>query len=200
MKQEKDNVTSQQAAHYLTFNTVDWVDVFVRPAYKQIIATTLNEFIAAKRLTVYAWCLMSNHLHMMVQAKEGVGLALIERDFKKITTSRILDAIDLEADLRRSWMLARFEQISHDLKRIEKYQLWQNSSNPVYVDFKEPYSVEEQLMYIHENPVRDRIVCHGEDYLFSSAKNYSGKKGLVNVTVIDLEGLIRSLLKPNSSK
>lgn len=200
MKQEKEDVIPPQAAHYLTFNTVDWVDVFVRPVYKQIIANTLNEFIAAKRLTVYAWCLMSNHLHMMVQAKEGVGLSIVERDFKKITTNRILDAIDQETDLRRGWMLGRFEQISHDLKRIERYQLWQNSSNPVFVDFKEPYSVEEQLMYIHENPVRDRIVCHAEDYLFSSARSYSGKKGLVNVTVIDLEGLIRSLLKRNPPK
>jgi putative transposase len=199
MKQE-NSATNQQAAHYLTFNTVDWVDVFVRPTYKQIIANTLNEFIAAKRLTVFAWCLMSNHLHMMVQAKNGVGLSIIERDFKKATTHLVLESIDRENDLRREWMLARFEKDSQHLKRIEKYQLWQNSSNPVFVDFKEPYSVEEQLMYIHENPVRDRLVCHGEDYLFSSAKNYQGKKGLVNVTVIDLEGLIRSLLKPNSSK
>jgi putative transposase len=199
MKQE-NSATNQQAAHYLTFNTVDWVDVFVRPTYKQIIANTLNEFIAAKRLTVFAWCLMSNHLHMMVQAKDGVGLSIIERDFKKATTHLVLESIDRENDLRREWMLARFEKDSQHLKRIEKYQLWQNSSNPVFVDFKEPYSVEEQLMYIHENPVRDRLVCHGEDYLFSSAKNYQGKKGLVNVTVIDLEGLIRSLLKPNSSK
>ena len=130
MKQDKNSTTYQPACHYLTFNTVDWVDVFIRPAYKLIITNTLNEFIATRGLIVFAWCLMTNHLHLLLQAKEGTGLAMVERDFKKITTTRILEAIDLEPELRRDWMLGRFEHFSQSLKKIEKYQLCQNSSNP----------------------------------------------------------------------
>ena len=199
MKQDKNSTTYQPACHYLTFNTVDWVDVFIRPAYKLIITNTLNEFIATRGLIVFAWCLMTNHLHLLLQAKEGAGLAMVERDFKKITTTRILEAIDLEPELRRDWMLGRFEHFSQSLKKIEKYQLWQNCSNPEFLDFKQPNKVRDHLAYVHDNPVRDKIVFIADEYVFSSAGDYAGRKGLVNVTVIDMDGLIRSLLKPNAS-
>jgi REP element-mobilizing transposase RayT len=195
MKQEENSATNQHACHYITFNTVDWVDVFIKPIYKQIIADALNDFIATRGLTVYAWCLMTNHLHLLLQAKDGTGLSMIERDFKKITTTRILEAIDMEPDLRRGWMLGRFEHFSQSLKKIEKYQVWQSCSNPEFLDFKQPFKIREHLTYVHENPVRDKIVYLAEDYVFSSAGDYAGQKGLVHVTVIDMEGLIRGVVK-----
>lgn len=193
MKQTKKDFLDHHACSYLTFNVVDWVDVFIRPGYKQVIADTLNYFISARALVVYAWCLMSNHLHLLTRNSEE-GLGLIERDFKKITTIKILEAIDQESDLRRNWMLARFEQTSQSMKRLEKLQLWQSCTNPIYVDFKQPYRLKEKILHIHENPVRDRIVSQPEDYIFSSARDYIGKKGLVNVTVIDFEDLLRFLI------
>lgn len=195
MKDEKNSVTNQHACHYITFNTVDWVDVFIKPVYKRIIANTLNDLIATRGLTVYAWCLMTNHLHLLLQAKDGSGLAMIERDFKRITTTHILEAMEMEQELRRDWMLGRFEHFSQSLKKIEKYQVWQSCSNPEFLDFKQPMKVKEYLGYIHENPVRDRIVFLPEDYVFSSAGDYAGRKGLVHVTVIDMEGLIKGVVK-----
>jgi REP element-mobilizing transposase RayT len=195
MKEDINSATNQQACHYITFNTVDWIDVFVKPIYKQIITQTLNEFITHKGLTVYAWCLMSNHLHLLLQAKDGTGLFMIERDFKKITATRILEAIELEPELRREWMLWRFENFTQNLKKIEKYQVWQSCSNPEYVDFKQPFKVREHLSYIHENPVRDKIVFLPEEYVYSSAGDYAGRKGPVQVKLIDMEGLIRGLMK-----
>lgn len=195
MKDDKNSVTNQHACHYITFNTVDWVDVFIKPVYKRIVANTLNDFIANKGLIVYAWCLMTNHLHMLLQAKDGTGLSMIERDFKRITTTQILEAIQMEPELRRDWMLGRFEHFSQSLKKIEKYQVWQSCSNPEFVDFKQPLKVKEHLSFIHENPVRDRIVFLPEDYVFSSSGDYAGRRGLVNVTVIDMEGLIKGVVK-----
>ncbi|WP_262713337.1 hypothetical protein [Algoriphagus aquimarinus] len=37
------------------------------------------------------------------------------------------------------------------------------------------------MNYIHENPVRAGIVEKPEDYLYSSARNYAGMKGLIEV-------------------
>jgi putative transposase len=195
MKEDNNSATNQQACHYITFNTVDWIDVFVKPIYKQIITQTLNEFITDKGLTVYAWCLMSNHLHLMLQAKDGTGLFMIERDFKKITATRILEAIELEPELRREWMLWRFEHFTQSLKKIEKYQVWQSCSNPEFIDFKQPFKVREHLSFIHENPVRDKIVFLPEEYVYSSAGDYAGRKGPVQVKLIDMEALIRGLMK-----
>lgn len=195
MKEDKNSVTNQHACHYITFNTVDWVDVFIKPVYKRIIANTLNDLIATRGLTVYAWCLMTNHLHLLLQAKDGTGLSMIERDFKRITTTHILEAIYMEQELRRDWMLGRFEHFSQSLKKIEKYQVWQSCSNPEFLDFKQPMKVKEYLAYIHDNPVRDRIVLLPDDYVYSSAGDYAGRKGPVHVTVIDMEGLIKGVVK-----
>ncbi|MDF2191171.1 transposase [Paraflavitalea sp. CAU 1676] len=195
MKQEKNSVTNQHACHYITFNTVDWVDIFVRPVYKYIVVDTLNDFIAVRGLTIHAWCLMSNHLHLLLQAKDGIGLSMIERDFKRITSTAILEAIEMEPELRRHWMLSRFEHSSVSLKKLEKYQVWQSCSNPEFLDFRQPMKVRDHLNYVHENPVRDRIVRLPEEYVFSSAGDYNGRKGLVNVKVIDMEGLIRGLMR-----
>ena len=41
----------------------------------------------------------------------------------------------------------------------------------------------EKLNYIHMNPVRQEFVDKPEDYLYSSARDYCGGKGLIDVTV-----------------
>ncbi len=198
MQKDKKENSNQKTCSYLTFNTVDWVDIFIRPVYKEVVTDALNHFIEEKGLIIYAWCLMTNHLHLVADCKPHTTLALLERDFKRHTTTEILEAIDLEPDLRRGWMLQRFEHFSQSLKRIEKFQLWQNCNNPSLIEFKQVYKLQERILYVHENPVRDKIVARPEDYLLSSAADYAGKKGLVNTTVINFEQLRMSVLKSGS--
>lgn len=181
---EQESIIEQQACYYLTFHIVDGIDVFIRPVFKQVIVESLNYFIAKKGLSVYAWCLMSDHLHLMAQAKQGYGLSLIAHDFKKFTTKIILEDIDVEPETRRNWMMKKFEEASSSLKLLEKFQVWQTCINPVYVDLKKTELVKDLLEHIHMNPVRNRIVVAAEDYLHSSARDYAGIKGLVNVELL----------------
>ena len=41
--------------------------------------------------------------------------------------------------------------------------------------------IEQKLNYIHQNPVKAGIVDKAEDYVYSSARNYAGEMGLINV-------------------
>jgi hypothetical protein len=41
--------------------------------------------------------------------------------------------------------------------------------------------IESRMKFIHENPVRSGIVEIPEEYLYSSARNYSGLNGLIEV-------------------
>jgi putative transposase len=181
----------RDACYFLTLNVVDRIDVFVRPAYKQVIADALNHFVETQGVTLYAWCLLSGHLHLMVRMREGLGPAYFERDFKKYTTPEILKAIEMEMDLRRDWMMPRFEDFSKSLKRIEKFSLWQNCSSPLHIDSGESELLLDRIDHIHENPVRERIVELPEAYLFSSARDYAGMKGLVRVKVLQPQRLSR---------
>ena len=180
-----DNYThGKQACYFITFNTVDWVDVFIRPVYKQVIVHTLNHFIDNKGLIVHAWCLMTNHLHMMIQAKEGYVMAEIEKEFKTFTATKILEAIDTEPDARKEWMMKRFENFGNILGLLKKYHVWQSSSSPSFIDLKRTDALLEHISFIHENPVRDRFVDTATDYPYSSARDYAGMKGLVKITKI----------------
>ena len=176
-----NHIPGKQVCSFITFNTVDWVDVFIRPVYKQVIVHTLNHFIDNKGLIVHAWCLMTNHLHLMTQAKEGHVIAEIEKEFKSFTTTKILEAVDTEPEVRKEWMLKRFENLGNILGLHKKYHVWQNSSSPAFIDLKRTDALVEQVTYIHENPVRDRFVDAAADYPYSSARDYAGMTGLVKI-------------------
>jgi len=178
----------RDACYFLTLNVVDKIDVFVRPVYKGVIVDALNHFIETQGVVVYAWCLMSSHLHLLIRIKEGYGPAYFERDFKKFTTPEIIKAIEMEMDPRRNWMIQRFEDFSKSLKRIEKFNVWQNCSSPLRIDSSQPGLLYDHIDHIHENPLRERIVESPESYLFSSARDYAGMKGLVKVKVIQQQG------------
>jgi len=87
------NQISPGYAYFVTLTIVEWIDIISRPAYKSIIVDSLNYCIANKGLQVYCWCLMSNHLHMIISASEGNSLSDILRDFKKFTSKEITDTI-----------------------------------------------------------------------------------------------------------
>ncbi|SRR5258708_7873110 len=177
------------ACYVLTLNTVDKIDVFVRPAYKQAIADALNYFIETQGLTIYSWCLMSSHLHLVVRTKDGTAPAYFERDFKKFTTPAILKTIEMERDFRREWMTRHFEEYPKSLRRLEKFYLWQNCSSPLRIDSEHPRILLDRIQHIHENPVRERIVELPEAYIFSSARDYAGMQGLIKVKVLQQQGL-----------
>ena len=121
--------------------------------------------------------------------KQGTPAAYFERDFKKYTTPAILKTIEVEMDFRREWMMKRFEDYGKSLRRLEKFHLWQNCSSPLRIDSGQPRLLLEQIMHIHENPVREKIVELPEAYIFSSARDYAGIPGLVNVKVVRQQGL-----------
>jgi putative transposase len=177
-------ITDQNACYFLTFAVVDWVDVFIRPVYKQIIVDSLNFCIEKKGLIVYGWCLMTNHLHLVAEAKQGYKLSHIIRDLKKFTARSVLIAIQDEPESRKDWMLYRFEFAGKFMKRIERYHFWQDSNHAVYLDPHRPVRLQTRLCYTHQSPVRTCIVDNAEDYLYSSARDYCGRKGLVKVELV----------------
>jgi putative transposase len=174
-------ISDQLAIYFVTFTVVGWIDVFTRKEYKIEIVDSLNYCIENKGLKVYAWCLMSNHIHLIVQAKEGHRISDIIRDFKKFTAKRILQLIETEPESRRDWMLNQFEYAGRKLKRISKYKFWKDDNHAIEL---ESHMMNNRLNYIHQNPVEAMIVEEPEHYLFSSAIDYSGLKGLVRVELL----------------
>jgi len=168
--------------HFITITIVEWLDLFTRPVYRHIVIDSLNYCIANKGLQVYCWCMMSNHLHIISSASEGNSLSDILRDFKKFTSKDLIRAIKETSESRRDWLLNLFWYAGKNDKKIKYYKVWQDGN-----DVKEIHSTEfldQKMEYIHYNPVRAEIVAKPEDYLYSSARDYSGEKGLVNIEFV----------------
>ena len=85
-------IRNPAAIHFITFALVEWVDVFTRKAYCDIALDSLRFCQAEKGLVLHAWCLMTNHLHLIGSAKNE-DLSDILRDFKKFTSKQIIEAI-----------------------------------------------------------------------------------------------------------
>lgn len=49
---------------------MDWVDVFIRRTYKNIILGRLRHRQKEKGLIVYAYVIMSNHVHLIMEASK----------------------------------------------------------------------------------------------------------------------------------
>jgi len=78
-------VNDQEGMYYLTFQVVDWIDVFTRQVYRDIIVESLKYAKENKCLDAFAYVIMSNHIHLIAQSNNGQLSATI-RDIKKFTS------------------------------------------------------------------------------------------------------------------
>ena len=168
----------------MSFATIGWIDVFTRREYKDILVESIKYCQQKKGLELFAWCIMSNHVHMIIAAKAGFQLPDIMRDLKKYTSKQILKAIEENPEeSRKEWMLAIFKNAGNYNSNNENYQFWQQHNKPIEV-----YSTKvilQKLDYLHNNPVEAGYVEYPEEYLYSSAKDYCGDKaGLLKVELI----------------
>jgi Transposase and inactivated derivatives len=175
-------IKQQDALHYVTLQIVYWVDIFTRRNYRDIIIESLRYCQQSKGLEIYSFVIMSNHVHLVIRSETG-DLSGTLRDLKKYTSKRIIEAIETETESRKDWMLRLF---SHAAKRQNKkgdYQLWTHENHAIQLYSNEV--IQQKVDYIHLNPVRNGIVERPEEYLYSSAKAYSGLEALLNVIMID---------------
>ncbi|MBD2769469.1 transposase [Hymenobacter sp. BT664] len=173
-------IRDQQALYFLTFTVVGWVDIFTRPQYKDIIIDSLRYCQQKKGLELFAYCLMTNHLHLIARAADGHELSNIVRDFKKFTATKLFNEItNAPTESRRGWLLWLLRQEGERNPSNQHFQLWQQRSHGV--ELRTPEMVRQRLAYTHANPVRAGICYRDEDYLYSSASFYAGLEAVLPV-------------------
>jgi len=170
--------------YFISFATVEWVDVFTRNEYKNILIESLKHCQAEKGLILFAFVIMSNHVHLIAKANEEHSLSDVLRDFKKFTSKAIVKAIkDNPKESRKDWMLKIFKEAGEKNGNNKNYQFWRQNNRPIHV-YSEAV-IEQKLDYLHQNPVKDGIVLFAKDYIYSSAANYAGLKGVLVVKILE---------------
>ena len=97
---EAYRIKDQQALYYCTITTIDWIDIFTKKIYKDILIDSMNYCILSKGLEVYAFVIMSNHVHVIISTNKEPISAII-RDLKKFTAKQIIEKIQTEPESRK---------------------------------------------------------------------------------------------------
>ena len=177
-------IRDQHAVHFVTFSVIEWIDVFTRAVHSDIIVESIAFCKRNKGLNIHAWCIMSNHLHLIISISPPYTLSDVLRDFKKFTSNKIIKTIEANAsERRRNWMLWIFKKAGERNKRNERYQFWQQENHPVECSTGEV--LQSKIKYLHENPIRAGWVRNEWDYVYSSGIDYYSKeKGLLEIAFL----------------
>lgn len=169
--------------YFVSFSIVYWIDLFIRNEYKDILLASWKFCVKEKGMELYAWCIMTSHVHMII-GSHADKLENIMRDMKRHTSKEIKEKIkNLPGESRRNWILWMMERAGKKNSNNIDFQLWQQDNHPV--ELTNDTITHQKLDYIHYNPVRAGFVEKPEDFLYSSARDYYGGKGLIDVTLLD---------------
>ncbi len=170
--------------YFITYSVIDWIDVFTRNIYKNVLLDSWNYCIRSKGLNIHVWCIMTNHVHMIVSSKED-ELSNIMRDLKGFTSKALKKAIiNNSKESRKRWMLEMMIKAGSNNNNNKGFQFWQQDNHPLVLNTNK--LIEQKMEYIHNNPVKGGFVDKPEEYRYSSARDYVGAKGLIDVELIGL--------------
>lgn len=159
------------AVFFVTLTIVDWIDIFSRQQYVQLLVKNLQYCQQNKGLEIYAYVVMTNHLHMVAGQQEG-RLNDVLAHFKSYTAKIILSAIESNpAESRKHWLLHMFRFNAKLKPRYQQYHFWQATNHAIALTT--PGMLTQKINYTHQNPVRAGYVLEAEHWQYSSASAFS---------------------------
>lgn len=172
-----------EGLYFVSFAVVEWLDVFTRNLYKDIVIDSLTFCQKNKGMEIVAWCIMTSHVHLIFRSNNGQHPELLLGDFKRFTSKAIVQAIiDNPQESRKEFLLEHFRKAASQSSNVKNYQFWQHDNKPIEL-WSNPV-IQEKINYIHQNPVEEGLVFKPEEYVYSSAVDYAGEKGLLNDIII----------------
>ena len=102
---------------------------------------------------------------------------------KSFTSTSLKKAInDNSKESRKEWMIWLMERAGKKNGNNKDWQLWQQNNQPLEIYSESMFY--QKLDYIHKNPVMAGFVENEEEYLYSSARDFYNKNGLVELSYI----------------
>ena len=172
MGRSRYTITDPQQPHFITLTVLHWIPVFTRKEAVDILLDSLR-FLSQDGLKVYAYVVLENHCHLVVQSKA------LDRDisrYKSYTAKQMIQYLS-NNNVRQVLEQLAFYKKAH--KNDRAYQFWQEGVHPELIQ-NDPM-MRQKIDYIHQNPVKRGYVDEAVHWRYSSARNYAGQKGLLEV-------------------
>jgi REP element-mobilizing transposase RayT len=180
----KYQIRTDDYFYFVTFTVVDWIDIFISSKFNNIIIDSLKFCQSQKGLLVGGYCIMTNHIHLIVKTSNKNNLSDTIRDFKSFTSRSLRKELESSHnDVRKKWILSKLISEGKASSNTKDFKLWQHHNHPIELNTN--YIIDSKLNYLHFNPVKAGFVDRPEDWVYSSAKDYCGTKGLIEVYFLD---------------
>ena len=159
--------------HFVTCTVLHWIPIFTRIETTEIIFNSLKYLQQHDNFKLYAYDILENHLHMVVQSDD---LSKSMESFKKYTARQIIDLLKSRNVTTILDQLAFYKK-AH--KEDRDYQLWQEGIAPKLI--QSDGMMVQRINYIHQNPVKRGYVDEAKHWRYSSARDYEENVGLIDV-------------------
>ena len=173
MSRSRYRIWENDQPHFLTCTVVAWLAVFNRPETVQIILDSWRFLHEKKRLVLYGYVILENHLHLIASAPE---LPDVLQRFKSFTAHRIIELLTKRG---AQVLLRQLRALKLPHKSESEHQVWQEGSHPQQIQNDE--MMWQKIEYIHLNPVKRGYVDDPLHWRWSSARNYARQPGLIDI-------------------
>ena len=173
MPRSRYRVRQEPCPHFLTATVNHWLPLFTRQQTVNIVLDSWRFLQREAGLVIYGYVILENHLHLIAKSE---NLSRDIQRFKSFTAREIIAYLESRGSSRLLELLALFKR-SH--KTESRYQVWEEGSHPQLIESE--IMMRQKLDYIHQNPVKRGYVDQPEHWRYSSARNYAGQEGLIEV-------------------
>lgn len=154
--------------YFVTTSAVEHHHLFRRDITKRLMVDVLDCMRLRQRLQLYAFVLMPNHMHLIVQCRAEDPLADVVRDLKKQIADRLIRQYRVEGNR------AALETLASGVTKPAKqrYKVWEDGYQAK--DIFTPEFLRQKMTYVHDNPCQPhwQLAERPEDYMWSSARFY----------------------------
>jgi len=142
---------SQTGTYHVMLRAINGQKIFFDNEDYERLIDTLGRYKEVCKYDIYAYCLMSNHVHILIkEGKEDLG-----KIFRRVGPSFVY------------WYNEKYKRTGHLFQ--DRYKSEPVEDNRYFITV---------LRYIHQNPVKAGIVKNIEEYPWSSFKEYLGNNGM----------------------
>ena len=173
MTRSRYRIYETEYPYFLICTIVGWLPLFTRREAVQIVFDSWQYLQREAQFRLFGYVILENHLHLIASASQS---ATAMQRFKSYTARSIVDFLERHA-ARVLLRQLRAHTLPH--KTQSRYQVWQEGSEPKQIDRDEV--MWQKLEYMHNNPVERGYVDDPLDWRYSSARNYAGQPGLIQV-------------------
>src|SRR5690554_5950375 len=118
-----------EVLYFVSFAVVEWLDVFTRNEYKDILLQSLSYCQKEKGMEIIAWCIMTNHVHLVFRSVKGQHPSLLLGDFKWFTSKAVVKAIqENPRESRKEFLMEQFKIAAAKSSNVKKYQFWRHDN------------------------------------------------------------------------